>query len=92
MCRIYKKPVLDLEATGKRIKTLRVSSMLSVKQIQSVFNFEHPQAVYNWESGKSLPSVDNLLVLADLFGVRMDEIVVYRTVEVECDLDARKSA
>lgn len=38
--------------------------------------FAGPQAVYKWEWGKSLPTVDNLYALSRLFGVTIENILV----------------
>lgn len=92
MCKIYSKPVVDMRSTGINIKTLRVENGYSVRDIQTIFNFEHPQAIYNWEAGKSLPTVDNLIVLADLFCVRVDEIVKTQRVPIEIEETILKSA
>ena len=77
------RPVVDLKATGAQIKSLRIKSGYTVHDIQSIFGFEYPQAVYAWESGKSIPTIDNLLVLTHLFDVAVEEIVVRHTIEVE---------
>ena len=69
------KPVVDLKATGAQIKSLRIKNGFSVHDIQTIFGFEYPQAVYAWEQGKSIPTVDNLLVLAHLFDVAIEDIV-----------------
>ncbi len=77
------KPVIDIEATGNQIKFLRKKCGFSVRDIQSVFGFEYPQAVYAWEQGKNIPSIDNLLVLSILFNVPVEQLVISKTVEVE---------
>lgn len=69
-------PVIDLEATGKNIERLRKERGLSVKDVQNFFGFENPQAIYKWQKGKSLPSVDNLFALRALLDVPMDEILI----------------
>ena len=61
---------------GANIVRLRKSAGLSVADIQIVFGFHSPQAIYKWQSGAALPTVDNLIVLAALFGVRIDDILV----------------
>ena len=53
-------PVIDPAATGANIVRLRLERGLSVRDIQSFFGFEEPQAIYKWQRGQSLPSVDNL--------------------------------
>ena len=69
-------PVIDLTATGNNIKRLRLERGLTVRQIQSFFGFEEPQAIYKWQRGESLPSVDNLFAWGRLLDVPMDEILV----------------
>ena len=64
------------EATGKRIKELLHDNGYSVKDIQEVMGFENPQAVYKWLSGKSLPSLDNLLILSKLLHTSIEDILV----------------
>lgn len=71
-----KFPVIDMAATGKNIIRLRQARGLSVRDVQSYFGFEEPQAIYKWQSGKSLPTVDNLYALSNLLDVSMDEILV----------------
>lgn len=73
-------PVIDLCATGKNIVALRKARGLTVKDIQNFFGFEEPQAVYKWQQGKSLPTVDNLLALSVLLGVSIEQILVCKTV------------
>lgn len=71
-------PVIDLVATGNNIRRLRVERGLSVKDLQRFFGFEEPRAVYKWQEGSTLPSVDNLYALGILFGVPMESILVRR--------------
>ena len=52
-------PVIDPIATGKNIIRLRVERGMSVRDLQAYFGFEEPQAIYKWQQGKSLPSVDS---------------------------------
>lgn len=69
-------PVIDPTATGKNIMRLRLERGLTVHDVQMFFGFEEPQAIYKWQSGKSLPTVDNLYALSALLNVRMDEILI----------------
>ena len=71
-------PVIDLRATGENICRLRKERGLSVRQMQEWFGFEEPQAIYKWQKGKSLPTVDNLYALGTLLEVPMEEILVTR--------------
>lgn len=38
--------------------------------------FENPQAIYKWISGKSLPSLDNFLILSRLLHASIEDILV----------------
>jgi len=69
-------PVIDQIATGKKILSLRKEKGLSVKDLQEYFGFEEPQAIYRWQYGKTLPSVDNLYALSALLDVPMERILV----------------
>ena len=69
-------PVIDLVATGENIARLRKARGLTVRDLQQWFGFEEPQAIYKWQKGKSLPTVDNLYALGALLGVPMEDILV----------------
>ena len=69
-------PYIDAIETGININDLRMSAGLSVKDIQNVFGFSTPQAVYKWIRGYSIPSVDNLVVLAKVLGVTINDIII----------------
>lgn len=86
----FSKPVVDLKATGKSIKSLRIENGYTVRDIQNIFGFEYPQAVYSWEQGKNIPTIDNLLVLSRLFDSPIEKIVVSRMVEVEITCNSSK--
>ena len=69
-------PTIDMVRTGQNIKRLRKLAGISVKDLQDVFGFGTPQAIYKWQQGLALPTIDNLVVLADLLGVTIDDIIV----------------
>ena len=69
-------PVIDPVATGANIVRLRRERGLTVRDLQSYFGFEEPQAIYKWQRGQSLPTIDNLYALGALLDVTMDEILV----------------
>ena len=70
-------PVIDVTATGRNIVRLRKMTGLTVKDLQKIFGFSTPQAIYKWQRGTAMPTVDNLVVLATVFGVPIDDILVY---------------
>lgn len=69
-------PVVDLKATGERIKQLREQHNMSVRDLQIQLGFESPQAIYKWQWGESLPSIDNLIILAHIFNCTINDIIV----------------
>ena len=81
----YLRPVLDLEATGAKIKTLMKQRGITPRQLQILLDFSYVQTIYNWFAAKNMPTLDNLVVLAQVLGVTMDDIVVTRMVTVEVD-------
>ena len=78
---MYQKayPVIDLIATGNNIRWLRLERGLTVRDLQRYFGFEQPQAIYKWQKGACLPTVDNLYALGSLFDVPMDQILIPMT-------------
>lgn len=94
MCMIY-KPIINMVATAEKIKSCRKKAGFSIRQIQAVFNFSSPQAIYYWEKGINMPSIDNLIVLAKLFKCQMDDLVESSLVEISIsrnDFSYRKLA
>ena len=49
---------------------------ISVKDLQEIFGFEHPQAIYKWKRGECLPTIDNLIILATVFKTTVDKILI----------------
>ena len=72
-------PVIDMVRTGQNIGRLRKQAGLSVRDLQDVFGFATPQAIYKWQQGVALPTIDNLVVLATVLQVRLDDILVTDT-------------
>ena len=69
-------PVIDMAATGSVIKALREQNGYSVQDVQEYFGFDQPQAIYKWQRGETLPSVDNLYALSTLLGEPIKDILV----------------
>ena len=69
-------PIIDTVGTGIRIMNLRKQSGLSVKELQNILGFATPNAIYKWQNGAAMPTLDNLIVLAAIFNVPIDDIIV----------------
>ncbi|WP_432630478.1 helix-turn-helix domain-containing protein [Brotaphodocola sp.] len=67
---------IQQEETGNRIRALLKKNGYTVKDIQGAMGFENPQAIYKWLSGKTLPSLDNLLILSRVLHTTMEDILV----------------
>ena len=73
---MFTMPTIDMVATGMNIMKLRENAGLTVKDLQDIFGFATPQAIYKWQHGTAMPTLDNLVVLAAVLGVPMDDIIV----------------
>ncbi|MBQ6635186.1 MAG: helix-turn-helix transcriptional regulator [Lachnospiraceae bacterium] len=69
-------PYINTVATGENINRMRMEAGFTVKDMQEVFGFTTPQAIYKWIHGTAMPTIDNLVILAAVLGVTMDEIIV----------------
>ena len=69
-------PVIDMTGTGRNITQLREAAGMTVRDLQKIFGFATPQAIYKWQHGAAMPTIDNLLVLSAAFGVAIDDIIV----------------
>lgn len=69
-------PMVNLPKTGENILALRTKKGLSVRTLQQMLGFATPQAIYKWQQGLTLPSVDNLVALSSILGVPIDKILV----------------
>jgi hypothetical protein len=66
---------INMKATGKNIVQLMNEAGITVRMLQRFFDFENPNAIYKWRHGESLPTVDNLVALAFILHVKMDDII-----------------
>lgn len=73
-------PVIDIPATSKNLKNLRESHNFTVAQVQKLLGMENPQSIYSWENSenKYLPRLDNLVFLAKLYEVSIDDLLVIK--------------
>ena len=75
-------PTIDMIKTGQNINRLRKQAGVSVKDLQEIFGFATPQAIYKWQHGTALPTIDNLVVLAAVLGVKMDDVLVMTDAQI----------
>ena len=72
-----------MAATGEKIKALRKKNGLTVRELKEIFGFSTEQAIYKWESGYSMPTLDNMVILARVFQTTIDDIIVIRNIIME---------
>ena len=65
-----------LAATGRNIQELRIRAGVTVRDLQLALGFNTPNAIYKWINGLCLPTLDNLVILAAILGVKIDDILV----------------
>lgn len=73
-------PVINMEQTGKQITELRNKANLTVNDIKEALELTTVNAVYKWQRGQTLPTLDNLVALAALFGCTINDIVITETI------------
>lgn len=66
---------IDMEKTGKKIKEIRKRSGMTIRQVQEACGIS-ATAVCKWQNGQTMPTLDNLIILADLWDVKMDDLIV----------------
>ena len=77
-------PVINTAATGQNINRLRIRAGLSVRDLQNVFGFATPQAIYKWIHGTNMPTIDNMVILASVLDTTVDEIVAVDDIIDKC--------
>ena len=69
-------PSINMAATGNNISQMRRRAGMTVQDLQNIFGFSSPQAIYKWQRGDAMPTIDNLVILASVFDTTMDAIVI----------------
>ena len=72
------------KTTGQNINRMRIGAGMTVRDMQEVFGFTTPQAIYKWIHGTAMPTIDNMVILAAMFDVTVDEIIAVDTIDVKC--------
>ena len=71
-----KMAVLNMAATGANIRALMAAAGVTAAEVAQMLGLTTANAVYRWMNGTSVPSIDNLLVLRDILGAGLDDILV----------------
>ncbi len=69
-------PVVDTVKTGQNIKMIMLARGLTVRDIQEFLGLCAPQGIYHWFDGRSMPTLDNLYALSELFRLPVDALLI----------------
>ena len=75
---MYRIPVIDMVRTGANMARIRADAGITVRELQNIFGFATPQAIYKWQQGRALPTLDNFVIFADVCHVRIDDVIVFQ--------------
>ena len=65
-----------MKATGANIKAIMKAKGFKVADVQTRCGFNTPQAIFKWLRGDCVPTIDNMIIIADMFGVTIDAMIV----------------
>lgn len=69
-------PTINMTATGQNIKNMMKDRGIKTKDVQDILGFNTPQAIFKWFRGDTIPTIDNLVILAKMFNTTMDAIII----------------
>ena len=67
---------IDMVATGANIKKIMKDKRVKVVDMQNIMGFNTPQAIYKWFRGDAMPTIDNMVIMASVLGIRIDDIII----------------
>ena len=68
-------PVIDMKLTGQKIAEIRARRGIPVRELQRLLGLATPQAIYKWQRGETLPTIENLVALSCILEVSIDDIL-----------------
>lgn len=68
--------ILDMVATGKKIKAIMVDKRMSVSQLQVKMQLASATNIYKWLRGEMSPSLEKFVQLGHILETPLDELVV----------------
>ena len=69
-------PNIDMQRTGEKLKHMIEGAGYTPRKLQEYLHLSFVQPIYRWYKGLILPSVDHLLMLSELLGVHMEDLLV----------------
>ena len=68
--------VVSIKRTGERLKAIREQKGISKDSVQRMLKLTHLNPINEWERGAHLPSIDNLVALAQIYDVKLDDMII----------------
>lgn len=68
-------PTIDVKGTGDNIKSRMNQKGITPKDVRDGLGLSSVQAIYKWFYGHNLPTIDNLLILSDMLGCKIDDLL-----------------
>lgn len=69
-------PYINIEKTGKNLRKLMFESGLTARIVKETLGLTSKGPVYKWMNGKGMPNMDNLVALAYMMDITVDDIIV----------------
>ena len=72
-------PCIDMTGTDKNIADMCKAHGMTMGQMADKIGVT-PVAVHKWKTGRNMPTIDNFIAMAGIFGVKVDDIIRIRMV------------
>lgn len=69
---------IDMYATGQKIKAQMSCANMSARDMATACGLATPNAVWRWQKGQVLPTLDNMVIIADACGCRLDDLIALK--------------
>jgi Predicted transcriptional regulators len=74
---IFVMGIIDIKQTGKKLKGISLEHGYTADKLSVKLGFSRA-TVFKWFAGDTIPRIDTLVILASMFDVKIDDLVVYQ--------------
>lgn len=74
---------VDMIETGFNLRKIREAKKFSVNRVSDYLGIS-PQAIYNWEIGKSALNINHLVTICNLYDTTFNDLVKTKKVTAVC--------
>lgn len=68
-------PAINKKKTGINLRKIMDKRNLTVRDVQKYLGLGSVQSVYHWLNGITMPTIDNLYALSELFQIPVDALI-----------------